>query len=78
MYIPDLPWDIEDDYKLETLVCRRIEDILQIKPKKLKCYSKLGIGVIYVTEERLKDLLLNKIGKLALDPKEGKYLITFV
>lgn len=78
VYITDLPSDIEDDYKLETLICRRIEDLLQVKPKKLKCYSRLGIGVIYVTEERLKDRLLNKIGKLALDPKEGKYFITFV
>ncbi|CAF1122915.1 unnamed protein product [Rotaria sordida] len=78
VYISDLPSDIKDNYELETLVCRRIEDLLQLKPKKVKCYSKLGIGVIYVTDNQLKDRLLNKIGKLALDPKEGKYFITFV
>jgi len=63
---------------LERLVFSRIEDLLGSKPKKVKCYSKLGIGVIYVTDTRYKDRLLNKIGKLALDPKEGKYFITFV
>ena len=78
VYIPDLPSDRQDNHKLETLIDDRIEDLLQVKPKKVKCYSKLGIGVIYVTDNRLKDRLLNKIGKLALDPKEGKYSITFV
>lgn len=78
VYITDLPSDMQDNYTLETLVCSRIEDILQVKPKKVKCYSNLGIGVMYVTDDQMKDRLLNKTGPIALDRKEGKYFITFV
>ncbi len=78
IYILDLPSDISDNFELEKLISRRVEDLLQAKLKKIKCYSKLGVGVIYVTDNSLKDRLLNKLGKLALDPKEGKYSITFV
>ncbi|UJR11378.1 hypothetical protein I4U23_015558 [Adineta vaga] len=78
IYIPDLPSDITNNYDLEQLISRRIEDLLQIKLRGLKCYSKLGIGVIHITDNKLKDRLLNKVGRLALDPKDGKYNITFV
>jgi uncharacterized protein (TIGR02452 family) len=77
VYIPDLPSNMMDNLELEQLVRRRIEDILDAKLADVKCYLKLGIGVIHVTDDRLKDRLLNKIGKIALDPKDGTYFITF-
>ncbi|UJR16763.1 hypothetical protein I4U23_003663 [Adineta vaga] len=78
VYIPDLPLNTDDDYKLEILIARRIEDLASMKPKKVKCYLKLGIGVIHVANNDLKDRLLNKIGKIALDPKRAKDFITIV
>ncbi|UJR16839.1 hypothetical protein I4U23_003738 [Adineta vaga] len=78
VYISDLPSDSSDSYGLETLIARRIEDLAFMKPKKVKCYLKLGIGVIHVANNDLKDRLLNKIGKIALDPKRGKDFITIV
>ncbi|CAF3536619.1 unnamed protein product [Rotaria sp. Silwood1] len=68
VYIPDLPSDIEDNYKLETLICRRIEDLLQIKPTKVKCYSKLDCSFFEdlprtIKKHHLQEAIADAIGR---------------
>ena len=76
VYIPDLPSDMVDNLQLQQVIRRRIEDILDIELHSVKCYSKLGLGVIQVVDSQFRDRLI-KMGKLALDPKDTKYFITF-
>ncbi|CAF1108276.1 unnamed protein product, partial [Adineta ricciae] len=78
VYITDLPVHIQSNSKMEALISKRVEDMLQSKPKEVKCYSKLGIGVICVANNERKNRLLNTFGRIALDPKDGKNYIVFV
>ncbi|CAF0934714.1 unnamed protein product [Adineta ricciae] len=78
VYITDLPVHIQSNSKMEALISKRIEDMLQSKPKEVKCYSKLGIGFICVANNELKNRLLNTFGRIVLDPKDGKSYIVFV
>ena len=76
VYIPDLPANMVDNLELEQLIRRRVEDIFDIQLTNVKCYSKLGVGVIHVTDNQVRNRLL-KMGKLLLNPKDDKFSITF-
>ncbi|CAF2666541.1 unnamed protein product [Rotaria sp. Silwood2] len=77
VYISDLPLDIEDDNQLASLIRHRVETALNIEISAIKCYSKLGIGVMHVSNQ-IKDHLINHVVKLFLHPKKGDNTISFV
>jgi hypothetical protein len=78
VYISDLPPDMQDDTQLEGVIRHRVEKTLKIKIIDVKCYSKLSVGVMRVSENQTKDDLVNTLGKLALNPKDGNNFISFV
>jgi uncharacterized protein (TIGR02452 family) len=78
VYISDLPLHIDDDDQLASLIRRRIEKTLQFTPIDVKCYSKLGVGVVIVSDNKTKERLIDEVGNLTLQPKDGKDIISFV
>ena len=72
-----MPTDI-DDYRLAKHLRTRIEETVDIRLNDVKCYAKLGVGVVYVNENKAKDRLVGKVGSLAWDPKGGKIMVSFV
>ncbi|CAF1095844.1 unnamed protein product [Rotaria sordida] len=78
VYIRNLPPEIQDNSKLEHLVRRRVETSTKVQPDDIKCYSKLGIGIIHVLNDEIKDHFVKNIGQMVLDPTKGKMLVSFV
>ena len=76
IYILDLPSTIRDNYQLEQTIRRRLDDAFDIKINNIKCYSKLGIGVIETKDSQVRKRLFS-IGRLSLDPKQKQCDITF-
>lgn len=69
---------MEEHYTLESLIRSRIEKNFKIRLASIRCYSKLGVGVIHVTNEEDKNTLINDIGSFNLNPKDGNIMIKFV
>ena len=77
VYISDFPLNINDDNQLENHIRRRVEKTALTELTEIRCYPKLGVGVMYVKDKRARDHLLDELGTLAWDPKEGKTMIKF-
>jgi hypothetical protein len=78
VYISNLPSDTDDDYQLASDIRKRVEKVLKIQAGGIKCYSKLGVGVMYVSNDEIKEHLINDIEDLTLYLKEEKNTISFV
>ena len=76
VYITDLPLDKEDDHQLTNLVRRRLESILKGELSHIKCYSKLGIGIVHVSNNQQKNYLISDLGRVPLESK-GKDMMLF-
>jgi hypothetical protein len=78
VYISDLPLDIDDDYQLAKHLRHRVEKTLRIELSDIKCYAKLGVGIMYVADNQTKVYLIDEVAALAWDPKDTKTMISFV
>ena len=78
VYIPDLPPNKDDDTQLERNVRIRLEKVTSVKPREIKCYSRLGVGVVRVDTDQTRNRLINEIETIVLDPGESKVIISFV
>ena len=77
VYITDLPLVYKSDSELTSLIGQRIEQIFRDTLVDIKCYSKLGIGVIHVKDNEKKVSLTKTIGRLALSPEDSSATILF-
>jgi uncharacterized protein (TIGR02452 family) len=64
------------DSELEQRIRFRLE-ALQMPLKNVKCYSNLGVGILYLLNEKNKNTLLNHIQSVVLDVNTAT-IITFV
>ena len=78
LYLINLPFETGEHYTLESLIRSRIEKNFKIPVASIRCYSKLGVGVIHVTNEDDKNTLINDIDSFHLHPKDGNIMIKFV
>ncbi|CAF1005405.1 unnamed protein product [Rotaria sordida] len=76
IYIQDIPTNFPED-ELEVLIKTRIEATQRLKINDIKCYLKLGIGVIRLMNEEDKSHLVSTVESMVLDPKTNTS-ITFV
>ena len=64
VYIPDLPVGVFDDERLEPKISQRLTTQHVVK---VRCYSRLGIGVVYVNTNEDKRRLLHEMKTMELD-----------
>ncbi|CAF1117327.1 unnamed protein product [Adineta steineri] len=79
VYIPDLPpVNNDDNVKLEQQIRHRIEKVMKLKVGDIECYSKLGVGIVHVDTDEIRDRFIYEVKQIALDPGFGKAVISFV
>ena len=77
VYIPDLPTNIGNDVELERHIRNRIEKTTKLKPRQIKCYSSLGVGIMHVDSDETRSQFINDIENIVLDLGEDKAFISF-
>ncbi|CAF0936839.1 unnamed protein product [Rotaria sordida] len=77
VYITDLAFINKNDFELADLIRHRINAMLRIKLIGIQCYSKLGVGFIRVEKNEIKEYLINDVGWIGLDSKDGSSKIIF-
>ncbi|CAF1612005.1 unnamed protein product, partial [Adineta ricciae] len=78
VYVVNLPPDIKDDFDLTNAVRARVENSLQISIRDIKCYWKLGVGVIRVADRQTKNRLVQSIQEITLNVAGKSNTIEFV
>ncbi|CAF1651583.1 unnamed protein product, partial [Adineta ricciae] len=78
VYVVNLPPDIKDDFDLTNAVRTHVENSLQISIRDIKCYGKLGVGVIRVPDRQTKNRLVQSIQEITLNVGGKSNTIQFV
>ena len=75
LFIPDLPFD-ESDADLERRIEKRLTEAHKIPIRKIRCYSKIGVGIIHVSSKEHKSQL-KSLTSIIVDPSKNE-IISFV
>ena len=76
VYIPDLPVSILGD-DADECIKNRIETVQRMELKDVKCYVKLGVAVLQMSNQEDKNQLVSNVESMVFDKKRGM-LISFV
>ena len=76
--ITGLPSDYDDDdKKIEDHIRQRIKNGHRIDVIKVKYYSQLGVGVVYVQSDDDKEQLINEVVRMIWKPKQDQCFVSF-
>ncbi|CAF1175267.1 unnamed protein product [Adineta steineri] len=67
-YIPDLPINIDKPQILENMIREALESRYKQTVLNVKCYTELGIGIIYLSNDNDKHHLIKNIKKILIEP----------